>query len=61
MYSSATPLEDLILKVSHEAYMYHQVTAYNHIIAYALIAFVFINMKDMINYLAAGELRYAKG
>ena len=40
--------------------MYHQVTAYNHIIAYAQLALVIINVKTMINYPADRELRHSK-
>ena len=61
MYSSAISLKYLTIKVIHEAYMYHQVTTYNHITAYSQIAFVVINVKLMINYCAARELRHAKG
>ena len=60
MYSSTIPLKELTLKVGREAYMNHQVTSYNHIIAYARLAFVIINVKAMINYLDARKFRHAK-
>ena len=53
MYSSAIPLKDLTLKFVRKASLYHKVTAYYHIIAYARFAFIVINAKAMINYLAA--------
>ena len=60
MYSITIPLTDLMLKVGREAYLYHQVTAYNHITAYARLAFVVIDLKAMINYPADRKLRHAK-
>ena len=61
MYSSAIPLKDLMLKVGREAYLYHKVTAYDHIIAYSRFALIIINAKAMINYLVDREFRHAKG
>ena len=53
MYSSTIPLEELTLKIGRQAELYHQVTVYNHIIAYSRLAFVIIDMEAMINYLAS--------
>ena len=41
--------------------MYHQVTAYDNVIAYAQLYFVFVDMEAMINYLADRKLWNAKG
>ena len=60
MYSSATPLKNLTLKVGRGAYLYHQIMAYNDIIAYGRLAFVVIKLKEMFNYIAARELRHEK-
>ena len=60
MYSSAILLKYLTLKFSREAYLYHQVPVYDHIIAYDQLAFIVMNVKVMINYLAAREFRHAK-
>ena len=60
MYCSAIPLKYLTLKVGHQAYLYHQVIAYDHGIAYALITFAVFDMEAMIKYLVAIKLRYAK-
>ena len=60
MYSSAISLKDLALKIVSEAYLYHQITAYGHIIAYARFAFVLIDTEAMINYLAARKFQHAK-
>ena len=40
--------------------MYHQITAYDHVIAYYRLALVVIEMEAMINYLASIKLRHAK-
>ena len=60
MCSSSIPLTELTLKVVRKAYMYHKITDYDHIIAYARFAFIVINVKEMINYLATIELWHAK-
>ena len=60
MYCSAIPLEYLMLKVGHQDYLYHQVTAYDHVIAYSQIAFFVVNMEAVINYLADRKIWHAK-
>ena len=56
MYCSAIPLEYLMLKVGHQDYLYHQVTAYDHVIAYTRFSFVVVDMEAVINYLSAREI-----
>ena len=60
MYSSAISLKDLMLKFGHQAYLYHQVMAYDHVIAYYRTSFVVIDMEVMINYLSATKIWHAK-
>ena len=60
MYSNAIILKDLTLKIVRGAFMYHEVTAYDRIIAYARLSFLVIDMKAMINYLDARKFRNAK-
>ena len=60
MYSSVIPLKGLTLKVNCRAYLYHKVTDYDHVIAYARLSFLVIDMKAMINYLDARKFRLAK-
>ena len=60
MYCSATPLKDLIIKAGFQASLYHQVTAYDHVIAYSLITIVIVDMEVVINYLTARKLRNEK-
>ena len=43
-----------------QADLYHHVTVYDHIIAYARLAFVIIDMEAMLNYLAARKFQDAK-
>ena len=61
MYSSPITLKYLMLKVDREASLYHQVTDYDHIIAYYRLALVVINVKVMVNYLSAREFWHEKG
>ena len=60
MYSSAIPLKYLTLEVVCKYYLYHQITVYDRFIAYSQLVFFVINVKSMINYLAARKLRHAK-
>ena len=60
MHSRAIPLKELTFKIVRQAYLCHQVTAYDHIIAYARFDVVAIDMEAMINCLAARKLRNAK-
>ena len=60
MYSIAILLKELTLKVDRQALLYHQITAYDHVIAYDRFAFVVIDTEAMINYLAARKLRHGK-
>ena len=61
MYSIAIPLKDLTLKIFRQAKMYHQVTAYYHIIAYAWLDFVILEMEAMINYFLVENSGMPKG
>ena len=60
MYVSAILLKNLTLKVVRRAYFNNQVTSCDHTIAYALLDFVVVDVKVMINYLAARKLCHAK-
>ena len=50
----------LTIKVVCQAYMYHQIMAYENIIAYDLLTFVITNMEVMIIYIADRKLWNAK-
>ena len=60
MYSSSIPLRYLKLRIDRQADLYHQVMAYDNIIAYSRLTFFVINMKAMINYLAARKFQHGK-
>ena len=61
MYSSAIPLKDLTLKVGRKALLYQSVTAYDNVKGIARFAFIIINVKSMINDLAAKDYGIQKG
>ena len=60
MYSSAIQLKDLTIRIGLQYELYHQVTAYDHVIAYARLTFVITDMEVIINYLAARKSRHEK-
>ena len=60
MYYSAIPLKELTFKPGRQAWLYHKVTAYDHVIAYDRLGFVVVNMEAIINYLASRNFRHTK-
>ena len=59
MYSIVAPFKGLTLEISHQEDLYHYVTDYDRIIAYAWLEFVVIDMEAMITYPADIKLRHA--
>ena len=53
MYSISIPLNEMAVKGGRQDELYHQVTAYDHTIAYARLTFVVIDMEAMIIFFAA--------
>ena len=61
MYSNAIILKDLTLKIVRGAFMYHEVTAYDRIIAYARLSFLVIDMKRWLIILMLENSGMQKG
>ena len=53
MYSISIPLNEMAVKGGRQDELYHQVTAYDHTIAYARLTFVVIDMEAIIKFLTA--------
>ena len=49
-----------MLKVYSQDYLYHQITAYDHVIAYARFTCAVVDTKSVLNYLSARRLWHAK-